>query len=267
MCTTLYTARMQAADHPIDTSRAAWLTKPLGQRVLTLEQHLLQDVLAQMFGFQLLQIGQWGTVTDYLHKARTQRYAVLDHALDALPGKVMGIRSRLDSLAIASDSVDAVLLPHTLESVANPHELLREVERILPGDGQLIVMGFRPSSLWGLRNLLTGTGFPPHTEQFIAEYRLRDWLKLLGFEVTDARRYLFTWPWGSATPPGQRLLEHAGRRLWPMLAGGYLLQARKRVYTLTPVRPRWRIRRRVVGGLEPVVRGNSGIFGKWNADK
>jgi hypothetical protein len=235
--------------------RNEWLAGPLGSRVQALERRLLGEALAGVFGWQLLQIGQWGGVAALQNLARTQRFGVLDETLPELPERVLGIRSRLDSLAVASDSVDAVLLPHTLECVANPHELLREVERILLGDGQLIVMGFRPSSLWGLRNLLVRDGFPPQTEHFIAEHRLRDWLKLLGFEITDARHYLFTWPWGSASPPGQRLLEHAGANLWPLFAGGYFLQARKRVYTLTPVRPRWRIRNRVVGGLiEPTTR-------------
>jgi SAM-dependent methyltransferase len=235
--------------------RNEWLAGPLGTRVQALERKLLGEVLAQVFGWQLLQIGQWGGLDALLNLGRTQRCGVIDEVLPRLPERVLGIRSRLDSLAVASDSVDAVLLPHTLECVANPHELLREVERILLGDGQLIVMGFRPSSLWGLRNLLVRDGFPPHTEHFIAEYRLRDWLKLLGFEVIEARRYLFTWPWGSASPPGQRLLEHAGAKLWPLVAGGYLLQARKRVYALTPIRPRWRMRSQVVGGLiEPTTR-------------
>lgn len=240
---------------PLSARRLSWISGPLGQRVQALERRLLSDVLAQVFGWQLLQIGQWNDPAVLLDSARTQRCAVLDTQLPALPERVLPIRSRLDSLAVASDSVDAVLLPHTLECVANPHELLREVERILQGDGQLIVLGFRPSSLWGLRNLLVRDGFPPMTEHFIAEYRLRDWLKLLGFEVTDARHYLFTWPWGSASPFGQRLLEHVGSNLWPLFAGGYLLQARKRVYSLTPVRPRWRIRSHVVGGLiEPTTR-------------
>ena len=47
-------------------------------------------------------------------------------------------------------------------------------------------------------------------------------------------------------------------KMWPMFAGGYLMKARKRVYTLTPVRPRWRLRSsKVVGGLiEPTTRGS-----------
>jgi hypothetical protein len=65
----------------------------------------------------------------------------------------------------------------------------------------------------------------------------------------DAQRYLFSLPWGSSAPSSNSFLERSGRRLWPLFAGGYLLKARKRVYTLTPIRPRWRLRPKVVGGL------------------
>lgn len=235
--------------------RAHWLTSPLGQRIYGLEHKLLAEALTQVFGWQLLQIGAWGDDLALLRGARTQRKAVLTQEPTLQAEGVMSIRSRLDALAIASDSVDAVLLPHTLECAADPHELLREVERILPGDGQLIILGFRPFSAWGTRNLLARAGFPPGTERLIAEHRIRDWLKLLGFEVVDAQRYLFTWPWGSPAPRAQRLLENIGSKLWPLLAGAYLLRARKRVYTLTPVQPRWRVRAQVVGGLiEPTTR-------------
>ena len=236
-------------------SRIEWLSGPLGQRVYALERKLVAEALHQVFGWQLLQVGAWGEDDGLIAGARTQRRAVIsDMPTIRVPG-VMNVRSRLDALAIASDSVDAVLLPHTLECTADPHELLREVERILLGDGQLIILGFRPFSGWGMRNLLARSGFPPGTERLIAEHRMRDWLKLLGFEVADARRYLFTWPWGSAAPRAQRFLEYTGGTLWPLFAGAYILRARKRVYTLTPIRPRWRVPTRVVGGLiEPTTR-------------
>ena len=251
-----YDARMIATPvKSLHDLRASWLASQLGQRVHVLECKLVADALTQVFGWQLLQIGAWGHTHALMDAARTQRKVVLTHESVSDVTGVMTIRSRTDSLAIASDSVDAVLLPHTLEHTNDPHELLREVERILSGDGQLIVLGFRPFSLWGTRDVFAVRGFPPGTERLIGEGRLRDWLKLLGFEVTDARRYLFTWPWGGAVPRSQRLLEAMGNHLWPLLAGAYMLTARKRVYTLTPVRPRWRIRRRVVGGLiEPTTR-------------
>jgi hypothetical protein len=81
-------------------------------------------------------------------------------------------------------------------------------------------------------------------------------LKLLGFEVVDAQRYLFSLPWGSSARSPQNFFERSGKQLWPLFAGGYSIKARKRVYTLTPIRPRWRrLRPKVVGGLiEPTTR-------------
>jgi SAM-dependent methyltransferase len=248
----------QAANELLD-----WLRSPLGMRLYSLERKLVGEALAQVFGWQLLQIGLWGDEDGLISEARTQRNSVL-----AWHGQHTGgsacvsrgpmLRSRTDSLAIASDAVDAVLLPHTLEYEPDPHEILREVGRILSGEGHLVVLGFRPFSSWGLRHLLAGQGFPPGLERMIGEARLRDWLKLLGFEVVDARRDLFTLPWGSVAPSSGSFLERSGEYLWPLFAGGYLLKARKRIYTLTPVRPRWRRRPAVVGGLiEPTTRQKS----------
>jgi SAM-dependent methyltransferase len=232
-----------------------WLQTSLGQRVYALERKLVSEALAQVFGWQLLQIGLWGEDDGLIVDARTQRKTVLAWHGARADGGANLIRSRVDSLAIASDSVDAVLLPHTLEYEPDPHEILREVARILSGEGHLIVLGFRPLSSWGLRHLFARDGFPAGTERLLAERRLRDWMKLLGFEIVDARRYLFTFPWGSSTPTSQSFLERTGERLWPMFGSGFMIKARKRVYALTPIRPRWKRRAQVVGGLvEPTTR-------------
>jgi len=239
---------------------ADWLRTPLGQRVYALERKHVSEALTQVFGWQLLQIGLWGDDNGLLDEARTQQKSVLarhSEAIDAVAANNRNglLKSRADSLAIASDSIDAVLLPHTLERVADPHAVLREVERIMTGEGHLIVMGFRPVSLWGMRHVFSGAGFPPGTERLLGERRVRDWLKLLGFDVVDARRYLFTLPFGRTDAGSQRFAERVGERAWPLLAGAYMLKARKRVYTLTPIRPRWRTRTSVVGGLvEPAAR-------------
>ena len=250
-----YSPRMHAAASP-----HTWLRSPLGERVYALERKVASEALAQVFGWQLLQIGIWGEDDGLIADARTQRKTVLGWHGPRAAGETPSamIRSRTDSLAVASDSVDAVLLPHTLEYEPDPHEILREVGRILSAEGHLIVFGFRPFSSWGLRHLFAGQGFPPGTERLIGERRLRDWLKLLGFEIVDARRYLFALPWGSASTP-EGFFERAGERMWPLFASGYMLKARKRVYALTPIRPRWRLRPKVVGGLiEPTTRLSSG---------
>jgi SAM-dependent methyltransferase len=235
-----------------------WLRGPLGARLFALERKLVSEALAQVFGWQLLQIGLWGDDDALISDARTQRKTVLAWHGSRSRSEDGLIRSRTDALAIQSDAADAVLLPHTLEYEPDPHEILREVGRVLAGEGHLIVLGFRPFSSWGMRHLFARDGFPPGLDRLIGERRLRDWLKLLGFEIVDSRRYLFTLPWGAPQPTAHTFMERTGEMLWPMFAGGYLIKARKRVYTLTPIRPRWRLRPKVVGGLiEPTTRTRS----------
>lgn len=226
----------------------AWLRTRLGRLLIQRERELVADALQDVFGFQLLQIGAWGENGRFFEAARTQRQWVITSS----PEEQSDLCSKTSELAIASDSVDAVLLPHTLEFESDPHAVLREVERVLVSEGQVLVLGFSPVGTWALRHRLSEVGFPPGLARFISERRLRDWLALLGFEVSNARGYLFRLP----IPP-RRPLESVGpigdsRGLLP--ANAYLLKARKRVYALTPVRPRKRERLAIVGGLEPTTR-------------
>jgi hypothetical protein len=53
-------------------------------------------------------------------------------------------------------------------------------------------------------------------------------------------------------------LEAWGSRYWPRVSAGYLLVARKRVYTYIPSKLAWSRKRAVVGGLvEPMTRAAS----------
>ena len=159
---------------------------------------------------------------------------------------------------VASDSIDVVLLPHTLERTESPHALLREVDRILRPDGHLLVLSFAPGGLWGVRHLFAARGFPAGRERLIREGRLRDWLELLSFDVATATRYCHTLPFEQFKQRGLLRREEWAQRWMPFLSGGYLLRAQKRVHPLTPVRM-WRrqTRLRVVGGLvEPTTRAS-----------
>lgn len=229
-----------------------WLGTPLGRRCLANEQRLIRHALERVFGEQLVQIGAWGSRNAFLRHARTQRRALVDWR----PGVAADIVSDPEQLAIASDSVDAVLLPHTLERTESPHALLREVDRILRPDGHLIVLSFAPGGLWGLRHLLSERGYPEGRERVIREGRLRDWLELLSFEVPAATRYCHTPPFESVKQLRVLPREEWAQRWLPFFSGGYLLRAQKRVSPITPVRM-WRRppRLRVVGGLvEPTTR-------------
>lgn len=234
------------------TGLEAWFGSPLGQALLDQEREAVGEALECVFGVQCLQVGAWGAPGLFLDLARTQRRALLS----ARGESVGGIVSHPSSLPIQSDSIDVLLLPHTLEFEQDPHEVLREAGRVLRAEGCLIIVGFEPLGSWALRSRVTGGRFPPGMARLLSERRLADWLKLLGFDVDPAGRFLFAMPFTRAQSGRlRRWADGAGRVLWPRLSGAYILSARKRVYSVTPLRLHFRPRPAVLGGLaEPTTR-------------
>jgi hypothetical protein len=129
--------------------------------------------------------------------------------------------------------------------------VLREAERVLCAEGCLLICGFNPYSGWGVRRLFSNyfrrPPFPPQTRRLLAERRLRDWVALLDFEVADVYGYLGMLPMaGRPRKLDASSAEPQPGRRPALTAGGYLLKARKRVQTLTMVRPKRRVRQRVL---------------------
>jgi SAM-dependent methyltransferase len=247
-----------------DTLAADWFESPLGARVLREEAALATLALDDVFGFELLQVGAWGPARHLLDAARTQHTTLLAPEM----GSGVTLCAPLDSLPFRSDSIDAILLPHTLELVEDPYAVLREAERVLCAEGCLIICGFNPFSGWGLRRAfakyLRRPVFPPQTQRLLSERRLHDWVALLGLDVDSVYGYLGLLPTKGRLPrtadaaareaptagSAVRAIAATPRAAWT--AGAYLLKARKRVKTMTLVRPRRRVRQRVlVGAAEP----------------
>jgi SAM-dependent methyltransferase len=227
-----------------NTALSDWFEGPLGARVLREEAALATLALDTVFGFELLQVGAWGPGRHLLTGARTQHTTLMAPELTA--GATLC--APLDTLPFRSDSIDAILLPHTLELVEDPYAVLREAERVLTGEGCLMICGFNPFSGWGAGRVFGQyfgrPAFPPQTQRMLSERRLRDWVALLGFDIDSVHGYL-----GFLPLTGGVGEIHPRRAL---TAGAYLLKARKRVSTLTMVRPRRRVRQRVlVGAAEP----------------
>ncbi len=234
---------------PSDPGRALrqWWEAPAGRALIAAETLLLSEALDEVFGWECLQIGAWGPGRELLSACRTRHRAVLSAPGMSQNADILG---RPAQLPVIADSIDAVLMPHTLEFAADPYAIVREADRVLVGEGQLLVLGFRPLSLWGRRARFSRDGFPPGLRRVLSERRVREWLKLLGYEVFAARRYLYRSPWGGGLAAGESAERLLRRGLtYPLPAGAYLLKARKQVYTLTPIRPRVRERSGVLGGL------------------
>jgi SAM-dependent methyltransferase len=230
-----------------------WQHGPLGQALIAAEAQLLATTFDDVFGLELLQLGTWGTGRELLAQSRIRRQSVV---AEPETGSISGdLVANLAHLPISSGSVDAVLLPHTLEYAPDPYAVLREADRVLVAEGQLIVLGFRPASFWGLRSAASRGGYPPGLRRRLGGNRVYDWLGLLSYEIVSVRPYLYHLP---RSPRGtvEATLPSMLHRGWfyPWPAAAYVIKARKRVYTLTPIRPRLRERRAVLGGLvEPSV--------------
>jgi SAM-dependent methyltransferase len=227
----------------------SWQSTPLAARLITAEASLLAGVMDDVFGLELLQLGQWGLRRELLSGTRIRNQSVIAQA----PGAGIDMVARLTHLPVPSSAIDALLLPHVLEFETDPHAVLREADRVLVGEGHIVIMGFRPAGPWGWRAAASRTGFPPGLRRLLSEQRVRDWLRLLRFEVTSVKHYLYALPTeGSAAAPDAG--AHDLRRGWfyPWPASAYLIKARKRLYSVTPLRARKRERRTLLGGaMEP----------------
>ena len=200
-----------------------------------------------MFGFKAVQIGL--PEVDFLRSNRIPyRFSL---ALE--PGA--GVAADPLQLPLASQSVDMVALPHVLEFHHNPHDVLREVERVLMPEGHVVLSGFNTLSLWRLRQLFTGRDAgSPWDARYIGLLRLRDWLRVLGFELNGGK-------FGCYAPPFRQqrwldrfaFMEKAGARWWPLTGGIYVVRAVKRVHGMRIVTPAWRQERARRRALAPIT--------------
>jgi SAM-dependent methyltransferase len=208
---------------------------------------MVQDV----FGYQLLQLGELGSDLAHLQTCPVRHKTLVVHGVPAPPN---GVIAEPRSLPVAGDAIDAVVLPHTLDFSPDPHQVLREIERVLIPEGRAIITGFNPFSLWGVWRLFgRWRGGVPWCANFLSYPRLSDWLSLLGFDIERMDVMEFQPPTRTNRFDGW---ERVGRQVWPMLAGIYVVRAVKRVSRVTPLQPRWS-RLRVLGprgAIEPTAR-------------
>lgn len=207
------------------------------------------DIMADLFGFHALQIGRVDD-SDYLSSSRASHRAVvaLEWPLaDEPPGAMV---CRAQALPLAADSVDVVVLAHVIEFESDPYQVLREVDRVLVGEGHVVVLAFNPFSLWGLwRIALAWRDEPPWCGRFVPPWRLKEWLKVLGFQISTVRYACYRPPLRSETA-GRRLafMEKLGAWWWPPLGGVVCIVGTKHLLPMTPLRPNWQRHRHLVPG-------------------
>ena len=255
-----------------------WFQTPPGRYLLEWEQSRFDETVTNVFGYNALQLGlpelqaleanrmphRWLALPEELVGLTTEgneRHAAegLDSTLKSFAGASVPVAlvTNAAALPFPAASLDLLVLPHTLELSADPHHVLREVERVLVPEGRVVISGFNPYSLWGLRqararmasrmglgNLGISRLYLPEAGDFIGPGRLRDWLRLLSFEV-ESERFGCYRPAVKTEKWLQRMawMDRAGPRWWPIVGSVYFVVAVKRVRGMRLLGPAWKPRR------------------------
>jgi SAM-dependent methyltransferase len=228
-----------------------WLRSPAGSHLLQWEQAQIDNMVADVFGYHALQLGM--PELDALRNNRMPHQWLASADLDAaLDNKPINFAAHSVALPFQADSLDLVVMPHTLELSLDAHICLREAQRVLVPEGHLVIAGLNPTSLWGWRHKRSqwyqkwgykGLSAPP-CEEMIGYWRLRDWLRLLGFEVKvtqfgcwrpalDKANWFQRWSW----------MDRLGSQWWPILGGAYIIVAVKKVHGGRILGARWKTQR------------------------
>ena len=191
------------------------------------------------------------------------------------PGLSIALVTDFSALPFSAASLDLVLMPHSLELSMDAHATLREVERVLVPQGRVLICGFNPVGLWALRQARSrlwesltggrwpGQGYLPVAGEYIGYWRLRDWLRLLDFEVEIVRFGCYV-PAVSSPSWLQRFawMERLGPRWWPIFGSSYLVVAVKRVRGVRMLGSLWKPARSRVPRQVPASQSNQDVLHK-----
>jgi SAM-dependent methyltransferase len=230
-----------------------WFQTAAGQYLLQWERAQLDKAVVDVFGYHALQLGLPEVAGLQANRIPHQWLAVA-HAGEAAPNTA--IVTDFAALPFPEGSLDLLVLPHTLEFSFDPHATLREVERVLVPEGRVVICGLNPTSLWGWKQrrehvyqrMGMGNLYLPDGGDFIGYWRLRDWLRLLSFEVESGSFGCYR-PAVRSAAWLERMawMDAIGSRYWPILGAAYCITAVKRVRGMRVLGPAWKRNAKLAG--------------------
>jgi len=219
----------------------SWFNSTAGCYLRAKEQDLYDNAVADLFGFNALQMGS--LEMNLLRNSRIPNQYKSTDTNDTANN--LHMRCCDDFLPIANSSLDLLLLPHRLDFSERPHQTLREAERVMMPEGHIIISGFNPLSTWGAKSKLVKlcSKHPefPWSGKYIGLNRMKDWLALMGFEVISIEMCCHVPPVQSESWHQRfSLMDKLGARCCNILGGVYFIVAKKRVVGMMPIKPKWK---------------------------
>ncbi len=229
----------ESLEHTIKTDSGSiqhWFASELGTELLESQKRAINRLLPSLFGYYLvevaidplMQLSAESLIGNKVVVSREFKLGLSDNAILCEPTE----------LPFEHNSVDVVLLHHTLDFTDNPHQILREANRILRPGGYIVVLGFNPNSWWGMRQkCCTKVRAPWQLGQFISQRRLGDWMSLLGLTQLRCLTDYYLPPFASKKWR-QRFtkIQTIGRRSLPNNGAFTVTLARKDVEGTTPIK-------------------------------
>jgi SAM-dependent methyltransferase len=216
-----------------------WLQQVQGKRVLHVERKCLFSLLDKRYGKHALLIGSPEQQT--LLNANVMSHQMLMGTMIPKQPKLNAIESEFYELPIASGSIDLVLLPHTLEHLDNPRHLLFEACRTVKPDGHIIIFGFNPLSLWGVKKSFSDHKKEPWSANFILASTVKNWLTLAEFQIVQNKNLMYRPPVHSQSIYKKlKWLEWIGNTFRLPVGGIYMVMAQNKSIPLTPIKMRWK---------------------------
>lgn len=235
-----------------------WFDSELGQELLEAERALVKKALDSLYGMHLLQISVDGRQSLVDSCQVHHRYNFCPQvSSECVDSCLVGDHH---DLPLQSDVVDVVVLHHILDFARSPHQVVREAARVLRPGGHLIIIGFNPASIWGVRRLLSRKDRErvPWRGNFLSHRRLQDWLALLELTELKAWSGYYRAPLCNQTWRRRSALLESSMMRSPGRNGAFLMTlARKDVAGMTPITPAWRRQLISLPLAKPAARGQT----------
>ena len=222
-----------------------WFQTALGRNLLASEREVIEPIIQQYFGVFQAEIGTSHRIPVGNPSSIAHKYFIIPEWSPDLPSNVLVAES--DEIALDTGSVDLVILHHTLDFAKDPHQTLREASRVLKSTGHLVIVGFNPTSLWGLRKLFSRNKLAPWNNRFISGNRITDWLNLLHYQVSDVAYHYYGLPFNKISL--FKKLLWLGNFLNPKVPLGtyYIMSAQKQTFSRVQNKQRWKTPSKAVG--------------------
>lgn len=217
-----------------------WFQTYLGQRLVSEQSKCLTEIMKSKYGQHLIQLDS-GLLSPLIQKPPVGCMSLMSRIDNRAACPV--IRGVPEHLPLGPNAIDHLILHHTLDFCEDPFQALRESEQALVSGGYVIVVGFCPSSFWGIRRLLQWNAkrVHPWNGRFLSVNRVQDWLNVLGLEVQSHFTLAHWLP--NASPSWADKLSWFNALLayvMPQQGGCYVLVAQKRTPGMTLTGANWR---------------------------